>query len=245
MMRTTRGRRVRIPVRNVNGVWECALGGPVPTIPGAEAELLVDPSNIADRAFLKAMDSAGRHQVLAEGASLLISLTIKRHHPPTEATASHLTRFRDFQGRIATEMLDPWSPDTLAFVEVKLAKATDGAGDRRAKADAGLWLLTQGLKTTGILSGPIALPRPVSPRPASSLNHAVTLLSESYETWRISHTGNAYARVLYRAKDDRWYPLDVLRNVALENQEQAIASQLWDEFMKKITRAQIGRGERA
>jgi hypothetical protein len=57
----------------------------------------------------------------------------------------------------------------------------------------------------------------------SFLNHAYTKLSEVFETWRIAHTGNIYYRMLYRERNGIWYPLDILRNAALVNQEQEIA----------------------
>jgi hypothetical protein len=234
MTKSSQARRLHVPVRFVDGVWECALGGPVPVVAGTEADLVVDRAAIADKAFLKALNSPGKHKVLDDGARLLVTLTIKPGHGPATERAPPPIGFRQFEGRIATEALDPWSPETLSFVEVRLAKASTTSTVRRAKANPGLWLITQGVKTTGILSGPIALPAPLSEPHASSLNHAVTRLSEIYETWRISHTGNVYTRVLYQAKDQRWYPLDMLRGTALDNQEHAIAGMLWDEFMKKM-----------
>jgi hypothetical protein len=45
-----------------------------------------------------------------------------------------------------------------------------------------------------------------------SLNIALTRLSERYEPWRKAHTGNVYDRVIYKESNDKWYPLDVMRN---------------------------------
>jgi hypothetical protein len=69
----------------------------------------------------------------------------------------------------------------------------------------------------------------------ASLNHAFTKLSETYETWRISHTGNVYSRVLYQERNGHWYPLDLLRNETLDKKEQQIAHELWQTFMSKMT----------
>jgi len=67
------------------------------------------------------------------------------------------------------------------------------------------------------------------------LNHAFTKLSETYDTWRISHTGNIYTRVFYQERNGKWYPLDLLRNEKLEKQEQEIAKGLWKGFLAKMT----------
>jgi hypothetical protein len=60
-------RRVRIPVTNVDGGWECALGGGVPAVDGATAEIVIDSDKISDKRFLAAIESKGRHKVLPEG----------------------------------------------------------------------------------------------------------------------------------------------------------------------------------
>jgi hypothetical protein len=70
------------------------------------------------------------------------------------------------------------------------------------------------------------LPHSISAEPVATLNHAYTKLSEVFETWRISHTGNIYTRVLYHERNGNWYPLDTLRNKTLEKQVQEIARKL-------------------
>lgn len=234
MSKSDTPRRIHVPVRFVDGVWECALGGAVPVKSGTEAELIVDAARITDKAFLEAMDRRVLHRVLGEGEAFLVALTVKPEAKPSEALRPYLKSFEQLQRNIATDLLDPYNPATLFFVEVTLSKPDK----RQAKAldtrDGGLWLVTQGLRTTGIKSTTIILPPPVSDKPAASLNHALTLLSEKYETWRMAHTGNVYSRVLYQAKSGRWYPLEVLRYAAIEDQAHAIGGQLWDEFMKKM-----------
>ena len=123
------------------------------------------------------------------------------------------------------------------FVEVQLA----GANDRQARLfgtrRGGLWLMTQGIEAVGLASATVKLPRDISADPVTSLNHAYTKLSELFETWRISHTGNIYKRILYREKNEKWYPLDVLRNRALQNAEHETAQALWNTFMARMTNA--------
>jgi hypothetical protein len=99
-----------------------------------------------------------------------------------------------------------------------------------------LWLLTKGANAVGLTSTTIKLSNEVSRHPVASLNHAFTKLSEIYEPWRISHTGNVYTRVLYKEKNGKWYPLDLLRNAALDRKEQEIAQALWFAFLARTTR---------
>ncbi|RPI26707.1 MAG: hypothetical protein EHM61_10970 [Acidobacteria bacterium] len=49
-------------------------------------------------------------------------------------------------------------------------------------------------------------------REARSINHAFTLLSQEFETHRISHTANVFERVFYwEESDQKWRCLDELR----------------------------------
>ncbi len=94
--------------------------------------------------------------------------------------------------------------------------------------------MTDGVEAVGIASTTVLLPPAISAKPVASLNHAYTKLSETFETWRISHTGNIYTRVLYQERNGMWYPLDILRDETLEKQEQEIARGLWEDFMAKM-----------
>jgi hypothetical protein len=228
-------RRLRIPVRFVDGMWECSLGGQVPVKEDTEADLVVERNSISDKAFLEMMERKACHKVLQEGTPLFVSLTVKPENPPPENLKPFLKRYEELGGAIATEFLATGSPDTLSFVEVTLA----GPDDRQARLfgtnRGGLWLMTQGLEAIGLASTTVRLPKEISTDPVTSLNHAYTKLSEIFENWRISHTGNIYNRVLYRESNGKWYPLDLLRNKALDKQEQEIAKGLWDAFMAKMT----------
>lgn len=228
-------RRLRVPVRFVDGIWECALGGAVPVKDGTEAELLVDRKFIGDKAFLEMMERKGRHKVFDEGASLLVCLTIKPESPISDTLRPLLKSYNSLRGTVATEFLDTWNPGTLAFVEVHLG----GPDDKQARLfetnRGGLWLITQGVEAVGLASTTILLPTAITDKPVASLNHAYTKLSETFETWRISHTGNIYTRVLYQERNGKWYPLDLLRNKALEKQEQEIAKGIWEKFMANMS----------
>lgn len=56
--------------------------------------------------------------------------------------------------------------------------------------EGGLFLRQIGLDRTELLSSSVKLPEGFDPPFAQSLNHAFTVLSERYETHRLSHTGN-------------------------------------------------------
>lgn len=233
MSKASSTRRLRIPVRFVAGVWECSLGGAVPVEEHAEAELIVERRSISDKAFLQTLERKAHHKVLDEGTPLLVCLTIKK--PVPNNLKYFLQSYDNLRDNIATEFIDVWNPDTLFFVEVKLA-GPEGRHTRLFESDrGGLWLLSEGIEATGLASTTVKLPEPVSADPVFSLNHAYTKLSEAYETWRISHTGNIYTRVLYQEKNEKWYPLDLLRNKTLDRQGKEIANKIWEEFMQKMT----------
>lgn len=52
-------------------------------------------------------------------------------------------------------------------------------------------------------------------REATSVNHAFTLISETYETERLSHTGNVFERAYTPVGPKRWQTLDDLRIKAI------------------------------
>jgi hypothetical protein len=219
-------------VRFVRGTWECLFGGSVPVYEKANAELIVDRASISDRPFLDQLERKGRHKILDEGAPLLVCLTVKAEQPPPEQLKSLVKAYENLRGEIALEFLETWNTSNLAFVEVKIAGPDDRQTDLFDTDRGGLWLMTHGLEAVGLASTTVVLPDPITPKRVSSLNHAYTKLSEKFETWRISHTGNIYKRV--RERSGKWYPLELLRNEALVKQEQEIASSVWKELKVKM-----------
>ena len=92
MTNTDLTRRLRVPVRFVDGLWECAFGGAVPVKNGTEAELVVPRTSISDKTFLKTMERKGRHKVLDEGTPLLVCLTIKSDKAAPHSSGRAQTR---------------------------------------------------------------------------------------------------------------------------------------------------------
>jgi hypothetical protein len=235
MSNESRSRQLRIPVRLVNGQWEFKLGGQVPVKEFSDAELVLHRSAIESNAFLDLMEERARHKVLDEGTPLRVSLTVKPENPPSKELKQLLIPYDEMSQQIGAEFMDNWSAVPPSFVQVEIA----GPNEKQARLfdteRGGLWLVTRGIEADGLASTRIVLPKEISVEPVGSLNHALTKLSEAYETWRISHTGNVYERVLYRERNGKWYPLDLLRNEKLEKQEQEIAKGLWEGFLAKMT----------
>ena len=89
------------------------------------------------------------------------------------------------------------------------------------------------------------LPEGFDPKTATSLNHACTLLSERYETHRMSHTLNVYQHVFYQeheATNDKphWRPLDALRNGVIADMERSILSDAWRKLEEQLGFRPIG-----
>ena len=232
MTRSAKPPRIRIPVRLVDGVWECTFGGGIPVKDATEAELVVSRDLITDAKFLAAMEQRGSYRVLDEGTTLLVCLSTKADRPPPGQLEPYLVAYNRNAYQIATEFLDSWAPTSLAFVEVQIAGADEKQALLFETEKGGLWLITEGVAAVAISSTAILLPKPISPNRVASLNHAYTKLSEIFEPWRISHTGNIYSRILYKERNNKWYPLDILRNRSIVKQEHEIAQTLWDDFMK-------------
>lgn len=234
MKKSSSDRLLRIPVRFVEDRWECAYGGIVPVAHDTEAELVINSRAIGDKSFLERMQAKSSIKVLDQGVLLYAYLATKEQKGLTDGQRRHLIPWHEMLPKIATEHIDNWSSGELSLVKVTIGKPTGQQAKKFETDKGGLWLLTEGSKAIGLQSSQICLPESVSEDPVTSLNHAFTKLSETYEPWRISHTGNVYQRFLYEEKDGKWYPLDFLRNAALAEKEQEIAYQLWQDFMKRM-----------
>jgi len=229
-------RRIRFPVRLVEGEWEFVLGGQIPVFEGSTAELLVDRQDISDPDFLKIMERRSAFRILDQGTPLFIGVVTKPDVQVRTDLQPYLIPFQKLRHDFAQGFISSWATSSPSFIEISLGKATISQQQRLNATTGGLWLTTKGFDAVGIVSSSINLPPPVSEEPVASLNHAFTRLSEAYETWRISHTGSIYARVFYRERNGQLYPLEVLRNEALAKQEDGIARDLWADLMQKMTR---------
>jgi hypothetical protein len=235
MAARTVGRCLRIPVRYFDGLWEFEFGGPIPVEHGTQAELIVSRSSVSDKRFLERMESKAYHKILDEGAYLLVGLTVKPENQPPKELQDLLLPYEDLKKQLGARIVDPDYRYDPFFIQIQLAGPTGRQVQQFGTSLGGLWLVTEGINTSGLASTMVKLPTEVSDEPVRSLNHAYTKLSEIFETWRISHTGNIYQRILYRERNGRWYPLDVLRNRKLQQREHEIAKDLWKAFTEVMS----------
>ena len=190
MKKTRTDKLLRVPIKYVDGRWECGYGGIVPVEQDTVAELIVNDKAITDKDFLRRMRAPSHIKVLDEHVTLLAYLATKDQKGITEAQRKYLIPWHVRSREIATDYIDNWSTGGLSFVEVHIGQPTDQQTKKFDTSNGGLWLLTEGPKAVGLQSTQICLPDAVSKDPVISLNHAFTKLSETYEPWRLSHTGN-------------------------------------------------------
>jgi hypothetical protein len=174
-------KRLRIGVR-FNGTSFVLLDGkPLPKLTeGTFAELVIAPESIEDAIVRDKLEGLRSIPFLAEGSFILFGVS------PTmidDKKADGLVR--PDHPRIISEYL---------FVEVKLG--------------ADLWLQLRGDQEAGL--SPCLCTITALNRPAESLNHAFTLISEAYETRRRSHSGNVFERGYVMSKSG-WQNLAELR----------------------------------
>ena len=225
---------LRVPMKLVNGQWEYFYGGALPVKDGTVADMIVDESSFTDKAFINTLKQRSRHKILDEDTELLVALTIKPEPKLDKKIKHHLIpiHFPDIQ--VSTVFHNNHlSPDTM-FVTIKIGGPTDQQVATNDGDGGGLWLDIQGLQPKGLVSSSINLPEGVSDEPAISLNHAFTLLSQAYEPWRKSHTGNIYSRMFYKEKNSRWYPLEILRNTSIAKEEHQLIKEQWDRISKSL-----------
>lgn len=233
---------IRIPVKLVDGQWEFFYGGGLSVSNGAVGDLVIDKSVIEDKKFLALLKQRSEHKILGVGTELRIALTIKSSADIDSELKKFLISVNALE--LGSNYFDTSrSPDTQ-FVKVRIGEPTLRQMKMRPKDNGGIWLRLQGTQPKGISTSQVIVPPLVSKGPLESLNHAFTRLSEKYEPWRQSHTGNIYERVLYQEKNGRWYPLSVLRNAAIANDEHELIRHQWELLSKQFSFMQPNSNER-
>ncbi|OHE84186.1 MAG: hypothetical protein A2190_00385 [Lysobacterales bacterium RIFOXYA1_FULL_69_10] len=218
-------RKIRVPVKLVDGRWEVTYGGPVRVEEGAVGELHLDRGLFNDKQFLAALTQKRQVEALPEGTELRVALTVRELSPDLER---HLVGRGDMQCSGFAKLAE-----ATRFVAVFLDGPTS-LQQRKGVTSGGLTLILEGMEPRAIETGQVALPGIPDRQHAESLNHAFTLLSEVFEPWRQAHTGSIYERVFYRESDGLWYPLDTLRNQALVQAEREVISALWDRVAQAL-----------
>lgn len=227
------GKKMRLPVRLVDGVWEMEYGGAIP-VKDCPAELVVPESAITDPHLLRAMKEVLFIRILDRDTKLRAYLATKDLEGVCDEQRQCLMTWVDWREETAPGAIESWSGGPLHFFELTIGPATDKQSRDLEMRTGGLWLVVEGGKSKGLISSQFELPDCVSDKPAGSLNHAFTILSEVYEPWRISHTGNVYDRFLYEEENGKWYPLSHLRDFQLAQDEEKIAYGLWQKFLSRM-----------
>jgi len=220
---------IRVPVRLINGQWEFFYGGLVPARDGAIADLIIQKESITDPKFLRLLRKRSEHRLLDEGTALMVVLSVR----DTSKIPKELTKLL---AEIAPKELSDeyyWTPRPAGtrFVQITVGPPSAAFARRRPGQSGGVWLQLEGTQPKGVVVSSVVLPDSVSRVAFDSLNHVFTKLSEVFEPWRQSHTGNVYSRVLYREKNEKWYPLERLRRAAEATEEHALIKERWEALV--------------
>lgn len=226
---------IRIPVKLVDGQWEYFYGGGLPVKNGTVGDLVVDKSSIEDKKFLANFKLISKHKILQTGTTLLVALTVKHLQDIDQKLKDHLLPVGSKGPALGDAYYSTTRSGDTRFVEISIGGPTASQKRHDPKEKGGVWLHVEGLIPKGVSSSTIQLPGDVWDRPADSLNHAFTLLSERYEPWRKSHTGNIYDRMLYQESNGKWYPLNDLRDAAIAKDEHQFLRSQWGQITKTIS----------
>lgn len=238
-MKKTKGKLVRVPMRFVDGKWVFEYGGEIIASEGTQAELVIEASKLTDRLLADELLQNTRLKILDQGTKLRVMLHARDRSGLSTEQCERLLNFDKVKHEFEFGALDGWVVGPPSFIEVIVGRPIDEQRRLFNNEKGGVWIRLEGLRSVGLISSSIELPADVSAKPAISLNHAFTFLSEVYEPWRLSHTGNVYTRFFYQEKDGRWNPLELLRNARIAKREQEIAFNLWQELLE-IMRSREG-----
>ena len=226
------GSTMRIPVKLVDGHWEYFYGGDLFIRNGSVGDLIIDAGAIENGGFLEHLKRKSKFKILDAGTELLVALTIKEKSSIDDRLQQYLIPMNAIQLGIHA----PYSSVAhyMTFVKVIIGEPTASQIKAHPTETGGVWLQLEGNQPKGILTSGVIVPDEVSIKPLESLNYAFTRLSEEFEPWRKSHTGSIYGRVLYKETNERWYPLDVLRNKAIATDEHELVNQMWEELSTQL-----------
>lgn len=216
--------KVTVPVKRVGERWEFFYGGDVPVREGTLGELTLCANQISDERFRQRVSQEFVVNILEEGAPLLFALSDRSRGGARIGIWPDIAQSSVPAGTTRFELvtLGPCKPKS---VQPEL----DGI-----RETGGLWLKLKGLERSELTGSTVIMPQGFEPTAATSLNHALTLLSQVYETHRISNTGNVYTRVFYQEKNNRWYPLNDLRTGVQAEGERLLLSDLWKQVEQSL-----------
>lgn len=161
--------RVVIPLLWQNGQWQCEIG-PMPEIkPGTKAELYLHSTAFKDEREIQQFSHAESVALLPKGFVLLACMTLKKEHPK-EA-------YRFPNDKIPL----PGIGYPHFFIPFSLEEA--------------LLIRLRGTKKAQLEPCKCRIPALDDLAEVDSVNQAYTRISEKYEPWRKSHTGDVFQKV--------------------------------------------------
>ena len=222
----------RIPVKFISGQWEFFYGGPLAIQDQAMADLIIEKSCIKNdlegKSFLKQLVRKSQHKILEENTELMVALSIRQD---TETNIKNELIEIEYN-KVDTSFHSSFRSPYTKFASVIIGKPNPSQSKMpEFKDGGGLWLHLQGTQPKGVISSSIIVPSLGEKDQCRSLNHAFTRLSEKFEPWRISHTGNIYDCFLYKERDGTWTPLSVLRDAEIARDEQVLIKEKWAEIL--------------
>lgn len=225
---------ITLPVRLVDGHWELLYGGKTGIRDGAYGELRVLLASIEDTQLRNRLARTVTVKVLNQGTELLVAL-------------------RDRNASYNPDKTTYIDPRELPAGCTRLEKIWIGPPSRSTSRiepkEGGLWIRQRGVDKTDLVCSSVVLPNDLPLRRelpfgnATSLNHACTLLSEAYETHRISHTMNVYEHVFYQepaSPDARWWSIERLRSGVIADMELHIMTDAWRQLEEQLGFRPIG-----
>lgn len=219
--------KVTLPVKRVSGRWEFFYGGDLPVKDGTMGELTISVDQISDERFRLKVTQELTIKILDQGTPLLVALSDRSSN---RAQIGPWPNPRPLKLPVGTTRLERVH---LGPPRKKPQPAAPTADADAEPEGGGLFLKLKGLERCELQGSTVLMPEGVA-GPATSLNHALTLLSQAYEKHRISNTGNVYTRVFYEDSDHRWYPLADLRSGVQAVGERKLLADLWSDVERQL-----------
>src|SRR5690606_6883285 len=117
-------RRIRLPLRYIDGRWELEFGGEVPVIEGSRAELRVPEDSIADAKFRIRLRQKANIRILPRETRLLACLNVKDKAALSKEEQAALLTDVDINHLQALRLVENWSSAPFSFAEVIIGPAT-------------------------------------------------------------------------------------------------------------------------
>ena len=181
---------VVIPVLIKNGKIECLDGSELPEINDVIAHLVVPALAIKDKEILKTLSDEKEVSILEKDTLLLAQIKIDG----SDKLNNDFLFYLDYVREKYHPSKDIGGLINAGFVEVILMND--------------LFITLRGTKKAKLKSCKCYIP--FLKKEAYSLNHAYTLISQEFEKWRISHSGNVF-KDIYCLENKRWTSIDNIR----------------------------------